>query len=62
MALGAMRPLGSRVAPGWTTLAWWDERIFTHSHASYQYEYVQPAFGFRLLGVANLNWFARRGA
>lgn len=54
------------VAAGWMPIAYWDEEVFTHCNAMYESSELTPEYeflsGFMLMGVANLAWFARRGA
>lgn len=59
---GGAAAMGTAVQIGrWMPLAWWDRGVFDHTLAVFQAHQPALDLGSRLLGVANLNWFARRG-
>lgn len=60
---GGAAVMSSAVQVGrWMPLAWWDRAVFDHTLAIFHAHQPALDLGSRLLGVANLNWFARRGS
>lgn len=53
-----------KLAAGWIPTASWDAQVFRHVLSLYQRRDFQPSdsnFGFTLLGLGNLGWFAKVG-